>query len=307
MDRSQSGIDNVPSIHCPFWPDSAKEWRTRPRQFAWPSPSDVKSIVDFGFHLAPVGHLSSDMSMIEWRILFSVAERTLVWSFNHVQIQCYAVMKIILKEFIKTFLFWKYEETDPSFWCHENLRECILLLLSGLRESILRRSLKHYFIPGSNLLSVKLTPIVCGEIVRTIDIMLQSNISMMKECNTLKHVWDQFVNTDPGIGDCVLRRKGNMGKTYACLMELIMLLNTWTSIIHQSDLLSIIFYHIVFHSLQNIRSTCFISLVLRVLVFQVSKSVLGKYRAKSGNKTLYRRCRYLHLNVYGFDISTCRL
>ena len=31
---------------------------------------------------------------------FSVAERTLVWSYNHIQMQCYAVMKLILKEFI---------------------------------------------------------------------------------------------------------------------------------------------------------------------------------------------------------------
>ena len=95
IDKSQSGIDNVMSIHCPFWPDSTSEWQMRNRLFAWPSPSDIKSIVDFGFHLVPVGHPCSDMSMMEWRISFSGAERTLVWSFNHAQIQCYAVMKII--------------------------------------------------------------------------------------------------------------------------------------------------------------------------------------------------------------------
>ena len=150
MDTSQSGIDNVSSIHCQFWPDSAKEWRTRPRQFAWPSPSEIKSIVDFGFYLVPVGHPHSDRNMMEWRISFSVAERTLVWSFNHVQMQCYAVMKIILKEFInphcspdnrilcsyfvKTFLFWEYEETDPLFWCPQNFRECVMFSLSGLRD-----------------------------------------------------------------------------------------------------------------------------------------------------------------------------
>ena len=133
MDTSKSGIDNVMSIYCQFWPNSASEWRLRARRFAWPSPSDIKSIVDFGFHLVPVGHPRSDMNMMEWRISFSVAERTLVWSFNHVQIQCYAVLKIILKEcinpncqpdnralcsyFMKTYLFWKYEETDLSFWC----------------------------------------------------------------------------------------------------------------------------------------------------------------------------------------------
>ena len=192
------------------------------------------------------------------------------------------------------------------FWCHENLRECILFLLSSFRECILNGSLKHYFIPGFNLLSVKLTPVACGEIVQTLDIVLQSDISMMKECKTLKPVWDQFVNTDSGIGDCVLRRNGNMGKMYACLMHFIMLLHSWTSEIHQWDLMSII-YHIVFNSFQNIRTTSFISFVLRIIVFQLSKSVFCQYRTNPGNRTFYRPCRYLHLNLCGFDISTCRL
>ena len=50
-----------------------------------------KKIIQFGFHLVPVGYPHSDVNMIEWRISFSVAERTLVWSFNHIQMQCYAV------------------------------------------------------------------------------------------------------------------------------------------------------------------------------------------------------------------------
>ena len=53
------------------------------------------------FNLVPVGHPHSDMQEMEWRISFSLAERALVWSFNHAQMQCYAIMKIILKEFIK--------------------------------------------------------------------------------------------------------------------------------------------------------------------------------------------------------------
>ena len=239
MDTSQSGADNVSSIHCPFWPDSATEWRTRPRQYAWPSPHDITSIVDFGFHLVPVGQPSSDMNMMEWRISFSVAERTLVWSFNHVQIQCYAVMKIILKEFInphcspdnralcsyfiKTFLFWKYEETDPSFWCQENFRECIIFLVSGFRKCIIHRTLKHYFIKGFNLFSVKLTTGAREEILRILDIALQSDISIMKECNTLTIVWDKFVNHyEFGIRDSSLRGEGNILKTDACLMRYIL-------------------------------------------------------------------------------------
>ena len=64
MDTSQSGTDSVLSIYCQFWPATASEWKLRHRLFAWPSPHDIKLIVDFGFHLVPVGYPSSDMNMM---------------------------------------------------------------------------------------------------------------------------------------------------------------------------------------------------------------------------------------------------
>ena len=324
MDTSQSGLDNEPSIHCPFWPDSASEWRTRPRQYAWPSPHDIKSIVDFGFHLVPVGHPSSDMNMMEWRISFSVAERTLVWSFNHIQIQCYAVMKIVLKEFInpycspnnrvlcsyfiKTFLFWKYEEVDPSFWCPENLRECIMFLLSGFRECIVRGSLKHFFIPGFNLLSVKLNVEARGEILRILDIVLQSDISIMKKCNTLKPIWEQYVNyTYSNISnDSLLRRQGNLFKTDACLMSTIYFLPQSILENGKSDLISIL-YQLLSRCFQNVQINGLVKFAIQIILHRLSNKAVGIYRVSIGNKTFYRPCRYLHLNICGFDISTNRL
>ena len=323
MDTSQSGLDNVPSIHCPFWPDSATEWRTRPRQFAWPSPSDIKSIVDFGFHLVPVGHPHSDRNMMEWRISFSVAERTLAWSFNHVQIQCYAVMKIILKEFInphcspdnrvlcsyfiKTFLFWKYEEVDPSFWCQENLRECIMFLVSGFRECISHRTLKHYFIQGFNLFSVKLTTGAREEILRILDIVLQSDISIMKECNTLTSVWDKFVNyNESGIRNSALRGQGNILKTDACLMRYIVYLQYTLLKYSQSDLVQIA-YLFASRCFQNSQITGLLSFAVSMVLFLLSNSVVCNYISQHDNRRMYRACKYLRLNKRGFDISTYRL
>ena len=94
-------LDHVDCIHCAFWPSEASEWRDRPRHFGWPTQDDLMSITDFGFHLVAIGHPHSDTKEMEWRMSFSIAERTLVWSFNRIQMQCYALMKIILKEFIK--------------------------------------------------------------------------------------------------------------------------------------------------------------------------------------------------------------
>ena len=93
----------------------------------------------------------------------------------------------------------------------------LCFLLSGFRECILHGSLKHYFIPGFNLLSVKLTAVVRREILGIFEIILQSDISIIRECNTLKIVWDQFVNTESDIGNCVLKQKRNLLKYDAYL------------------------------------------------------------------------------------------
>ena len=147
---------------------------------------------------------------MEWRISFSLAERTLVWSFNHVQMQCYALLKIIQKEFIKvrcnppnqvlcsyfikTFLFWKYETTELSFWREDNLRHCIKFLLVEFSKCVQEGVISHYFIPRFNLLSIKLTRAAQAEILQLLDIITQSDISILKECRTLHSVWSEFLS-----------------------------------------------------------------------------------------------------------------
>ena len=211
-DNSISGTDYVPSIHCKFWPNIASEWVKRKRQYGWPTTNDITSIVDFGCHLVAIGHPNSEMKLMEWRLSFSIAERTLVWSFNHVQMQCYAVMKIILKEyikkqcseknyilcsyFIKTFLFWKFETIELNFWRKENFIECLKYLLFWLYQCLLDWNIRHYFIPEFNLLSVKLTPRAQFELLKVYGNILQRGVSIMGECKSLKRVWSEFMQSD---------------------------------------------------------------------------------------------------------------
>ena len=210
--KSVSGSDYVPSIHCKFWPKIASEWEKRKRQYGWPTSSDIASIVAFGCHLVPIGYPHSDMKLMEWRLSFSIAERTLVWSFNHAQMQCYAVMKIILNEyikkhcskenqilcsyFIKTFLFWIFETTKETFWRIENISECIRYLLLDFFQCLREGILRHYFIPEFNLLSVKLTPQAQCELLHIYENIIQQDISIMKECGTLKMVWANCLQSD---------------------------------------------------------------------------------------------------------------
>ena len=201
QDESESGSDMVASIHCAFWPRDATEWIQRNRQFGWPTLDDISSVFNFGCHLVAVGHPKSKTGSLEWRISFSVAERTLVWSFNHVQLQCYALMKIILKQFIKikcspqnqvlcsyfikTFLFWQYETKPLNFWQENNLRECLKYSLIEFSKCINIGVLKHYFFPTFNLLSIKLTPEAKKELMQLFDIVIQSDITIIRECKTL--------------------------------------------------------------------------------------------------------------------------
>ena len=207
--KNISGSDYVPSIHCNFWPDVAAEWVNRPRSHGWPAARDIASIVDFGCHLVAVGYPDSETKLIEWRLSFSIAERALVWSFNHVQMQCYAVMKIILKEyvknkcseenqilcsyFIKTFLFWKFETTELKFWRKDNFDECMRYLLIEFYQCLLEGKIQHYFIPKFNLLSVKLTPNAQSELLQVYGRIIQSDIGIMKMCESLRPIWKVFL------------------------------------------------------------------------------------------------------------------
>ena len=327
MDRSQSGTDKVVSLHCSFWPNAASEWISRSRDFAWPSPRDMKTIVDFGFHLVPIGHPHSDTDMMEWRISFSVAERTLVWSFNHIQMQCYAILKLILKEylhphcsppcrvlcsyFIKTFLFWEYEETEPTYWHKESLRECVMRLLAKFCECVRVRSLRHYFIPSFNLLSVKMTNEAQNEILEIFDIILQSDISIIKECKSLNKIWVEFLNHDADTIDVAGTSKRNMLRNDVCMMQAIEDL--------QFEVLKLFNYHSVnmftltsqfidqFHIHHTANKAHLPSCAMRILLRYTSIPRTYIPLQRVVNKTLYRPCRFLQTNILGLDISTCRL
>ena len=217
--------DLVESIHCSFWPSVASEWAHRTRSHNWPDEEAINKIVDFGFHLVPIGYPHSPRRDMEWRVSFSIAERLLVWSFNHIQMQMYAIIKLILKEFIKvkcrtvnyvlcsyfikTFLFWKFEETEKNFWRIENFRDCLIYLLDEFYKVIQDGILRHYFIRNFNLLEVKLTREAQLELLQLYDVTLQFGIRIIEKCKSLKQIWTAFlqkINSVGTIQPCVNHR-----------------------------------------------------------------------------------------------------
>ena len=315
----------VPSIHCQFWPSAAKEWIDRPRHYGWPSTCSKDNIVAFGHHLVPVGHPLSPLKEMQWRISFSIAERTLVWSFNHTQIQCYAVIKLILKEFIKanssentkdvlcsyfikTFLFWQYEETDPSFWEIKNLRGCIMYLLREFYKSLQGGVLRHYFIPQFNLLEVKLTESAQRELLQLVDIVIQYGMAIMEYCPSLAGVWTKFQGGRDNIESEVskIQARHTIDNDEALVLALCRHMISIDSIkqtpIIQVDNLIPVFFDVLRRDL-DVSILTF--LVLRQLCFLATKN--QAYCFNQGNKSRYRQLTNLRKNVFGNDISSNRL
>ena len=322
-DRSQSGDDNVPSIHCPFWPHGAEEWLHRPRRYGWPTPTDINQITDFGCHLVAVGFPLSASKEMEWRISFSIAERILVWSFNPVQIQCYAVMKIILKEFIKlrcspsnyvlcsyfikTFLFWKFEVTESTFWCADNFRACISFLLVEFTKCIRDRELPHYFFPSFNLLSVKLTREAQRELLPILETAIEHDIAILRECNTLRKVWSRFTTTDGNINHVTrIMKRTNIVRNDECLMyHANRCYFQYSKLTHPSSDPSRVtraVTHLITGILDGRFTTSLVPLILR---YQVLMSNIP--HGVPGNRDAYKLGRLSHSDVASVDISTCKL
>ena len=322
-DRSESGFDYVPSIHCPFWPRGAEEWLHRPRRCGWPTPTDITQIKDFGCHLVAVGYPLSSSKEMEWRISFSIAERILVWSFNHVQIQCYAVMKIILKEFIKlrcsppnyvlcsyfikTFLFWKFEVTESTFWRADNFRACISFLMVEFTKCIRDRELPHYFFPSFNLLSVKLTREAQRELLLILETAIEHDIAILRECNTLRKVWSRFTTTDGNINHVMrIMKKTNIVRNDECLMHHAYrcygLYSMLTRPSSDPSRVTRAVTHLTTGILAGRFRTSLAPLVLRyhVLMSNIPHRV-------TGNRDAYKLGRLAHSDAASFDISTCKL
>ena len=318
--KSESGIDIVGSIHCAFWPKEASEWVQRQRHFDWPTSKDICSVTNFGFHLVAVGHPHSDTKLMEWRISFSWAERILVWSFNHVQMQCYAVMKIILKEFIKvkcspqnqvlcsyfikTFLFWKYESSELNFWRADNFRECIMYLLSEFSKCVREGVLRHYFIPKFNLLSVKLTPAAQHELLQLFDIIIQSDISILKECRTLRDIWSEFIAQVPESRNNLisnLKRK-KLLMNDECMARMVKILSEVISWQQREKPFKNVIKQISALSCKTHLKT----LTIRRWQLEMQSSLLIQTCAP-GNKGMYRLHRTAQNDIYSYDISNCKL
>ena len=151
-------FDLVPAIECEGWPVKAREFIDRERE--WPSVALVRRIAQEGFHLVSKGSPEGNKDM-EWRISFSVAEKTLFDNLSNLQRECYQIFKSIfycelsgpevLKSYhIKTIFLWACERLPAEYWVEDRLAQIIMGLLDDLLHCLETKSCPHYFIPEQN-------------------------------------------------------------------------------------------------------------------------------------------------------------
>jgi len=212
-------IDNVYCVHYDMWPNSTKSFISRRKPNNWPSNSMLKHIISQGCDVAPVGHHDSKYNDIQWRISFP-GERSLLLDLTDVQILCYALIKIILKEnlntsqrevvssfHIKHVIFWCVELCSCQ-WVYSNYINCLNICLAQLIEMIKARHIPHYIIERRNLFNSKMTEKMSTEIV---DVL--SNYDTTHVC-TLDAFDRIFKLTD--YTNALLKRKALISTIMAC-------------------------------------------------------------------------------------------
>ncbi|XP_071162546.1 uncharacterized protein [Mytilus edulis] len=171
LSDKDDNLDVAMCFKCDNWLSDVVQWIYRPR-YPWISDEIIYKITSSGVLFVPIGFKDSLRKDLEWRISFSVAEKFLIFSFNHTQLLCYALLKIVLKEiiekeedlkgllcsyYLKTFIFWISDEIDPTFWRPDNTIDCFMSCLQRLLYCVEYSVLLHYFIPDFNFFDLRLS------------------------------------------------------------------------------------------------------------------------------------------------------
>ena len=149
-------------FHCPEWP-TISDWPSRQRY--WPSLADAQRIMSLGCHLVAKPE-PDDEDKASWRFSFSVAEVELFKLVPETARRCFLAMKIILKDHlqpvvpeissyhIKTVFLNSLEKYPVGFWVEENIEECLLTLLTELRDSLVSMKCPHHWFSFVNLFDI---------------------------------------------------------------------------------------------------------------------------------------------------------
>ena len=196
--KDEPPSDMVPSFVCPYWPSKAMEWVTRKRTH-WPKAETIKSLVKQGCRVVPVGFRGSPTKHIEWRISFTLTERSLIRTFNNIQYKCYALLKMLLKEVIdkevpevlssfhmKNTLLWTIEKTDAEIWTPEKITFAFLQCLQNLAGWVKEGYCPSYFIIENNVFDMKVVGEDQTKLIKLFEGIIAKKWKCLLDCETIR-------------------------------------------------------------------------------------------------------------------------
>ena len=187
------GVDMVPSLRCPGWPQVAWDWVERDRK--WPSPDVVEKVVQEGFHLVVKPPKNGGNPECNFRISFSHAEFLLSQEMNEVQRECYCCLKKFHRTYfskdpeglvsfhLKTLLLWTIEETGAEVWTEGNRAKCFMKLSRNLLQALTKKELPHFFVRSYNLLGADYVddPKILETLARKVKKMVENPVLSVKK------------------------------------------------------------------------------------------------------------------------------
>ncbi|KAK3086993.1 hypothetical protein FSP39_000111 [Pinctada imbricata] len=160
--------DEAYTLRCPVWPKEAMSFVYRSPRQGWPSYDTLTKICKDGCLLVPIYNKQqqyNDMTDLQWRISFSLAEKKLVYSMNHCQFLCYGLSKLFLNEvlkkaspnedllcsyYMKTAVFWEVFE-NHSDWSPLNFLSKFWNVFRRLIKWVSIEYCPNFFIPENNM------------------------------------------------------------------------------------------------------------------------------------------------------------
>lgn len=194
-------IDMVSCIKRNRWPDLAKVWIERCQSKKWPLQSTFQSITKSRHtYLAPVGHKGSPNINLQWRLSFNAVEKDLIKSFNKTQIQCYALLKFYLKDYIKevaanvlssyctkTTVFWISESEGAENMTSNKLLVYFVKCLQFIRKCLLDGRMPVYFIGTGSAFPSDMNTEETDKVLSELEKAIQDPVTPLQKCKSFRY------------------------------------------------------------------------------------------------------------------------
>ena len=206
----QSEFDYAYCLHSPFWPSQARGCIQRLYASGWPSRDTVRKIVKNGCNVVPISSKTprfSEATDMEWRLSFSLAEKSLIHAMNHHQFLCYGLLKMFLNEviketegiedllcsyFLKTAMFWEITESrSAQINCN-----ILFLFWNSLRRIISWVNVGYcpnFFIPENNMFSGKIEGQNQELLLHNLYIFYNEGYSCLLRCRSVSDAFSTIV------------------------------------------------------------------------------------------------------------------